>query len=125
VLVSIVARLNLDAQGISAGKAYAGSGATVDAGRLKAVFGERKARSEAVKAAMTFTGGTHDFWLRYWLAAGGIDPDRDVETIVVPPPQMVANTKVGAMDVFCVGEPWNDHGGAALPLLPQPAAEAA
>uniref|UniRef100_UPI0013CF8AC9 CmpA/NrtA family ABC transporter substrate-binding protein n=2 Tax=Pseudomonadota TaxID=1224 RepID=UPI0013CF8AC9 len=57
--------------------------------------------------AMTFPGGTHDLWIRYWLAAGGIDPDKDIETIVVPPPQMVANMKVGTMDCFCVCEPWN------------------
>jgi nitrate/nitrite transport system substrate-binding protein len=107
--VSIVARLNLDAQAVSVGKAYAGSGATVDAGALRAAFAAKKAGGEAVKAAMTFPGGTHDLWLRYWLAAGGVDPDHDVETIVVPPPQMVANMKVGTMDVFCVGEPWNDQ----------------
>jgi nitrate/nitrite transport system substrate-binding protein len=47
---------------------------------------------------MTFPGGTHDLWIRYWLAAGGIDPDKDIETITVPPPQMVANMKVGTMD---------------------------
>ena len=58
---------------------------------------------------MTFPGGTHDLWIRYWLAAGGIDPDKDVDTIVVPPPQMVANMKVGTMDCFCVGEPWNEQ----------------
>ena len=58
---------------------------------------------------MTFPGGTHDLWIRYWLAAGGIDPDKDIETIVVPPPQMVANMKVGTMDAFCVGEPWNEQ----------------
>ena len=58
---------------------------------------------------MTFPGGTHDLWIRYWLAAGGIDPDKDVSTIVVPPPQMVANMKVGNMDGFCVGEPWNEQ----------------
>ena len=56
---------------------------------------------------MTFPGGTHDLWIRYWLAAGGIDPDKDIETIMVPPPQMVANMKVGTMDCFCVCEPWN------------------
>ena len=56
---------------------------------------------------MTFPGGTHDVWIRYWLAAAGIDPDNDVDTIVVPPPQMVANMKVDTMDAFCVGEPWN------------------
>ena len=58
---------------------------------------------------MTFPGGTHDLWLRYWLAAGGINPETDVSTIVVPPPQMVANMKVGNMDAFCVGEPWNEQ----------------
>ena len=44
---------------------------------------------------MTFRGGTHDLWIRYWLAAGGINPDTDVSTIVIPPPQMVANMKAG------------------------------
>ena len=56
--------------------------------------------------AQTFPTGTHAMWLYYWLAANGIDPMRDVKTIVVPPPQMVANMRVGNMDGFCVGEPW-------------------
>ena len=76
---------------------------------LKAAFAKRKAEGKEVKVAMTFPGGTHDLWIRYWLAAGGIDPDKDVSTIVVPPPQMVANMKVGNMDAFCVGEPWNEQ----------------
>jgi nitrate/nitrite transport system substrate-binding protein len=76
---------------------------------LKAAFAAKKAQGKEVKVAMTFPGGTHDLWLRYWLAAGGIDPDKDVSTIVVPPPQMVANMKVGTMDAFCVGEPWNEQ----------------
>jgi nitrate/nitrite transport system substrate-binding protein len=45
--------------------------------------------------------------MRYWLAAGGIDPNKDLSLIVVPPAQMVANMKVGTMQAFCVGEPWN------------------
>ena len=65
-------------------------------------WSKKKAAGKAVKAAMTFPGGTHDLWIRYWLAAGGIDPDKDIETITVPPPQMVANMKVGTMDCFCV-----------------------
>ena len=56
--------------------------------------------------AQTFPTGTHAMWLSYWLAAHGIDPLRDVKTIVVPPPQMVANMRLGNMDGFCVGEPW-------------------
>jgi nitrate/nitrite transport system substrate-binding protein len=46
-------------------------------------------------------------WTRYWLGAGGINPDKDVTLITIPPPQMVTNMKVGKMDGFCVGEPWN------------------
>ncbi len=56
---------------------------------------------------MTFPPGTHAMWIRYWLGAGGINPDKDVTLITIPPPQMVANMKVGKMDGFCVGEPWN------------------
>ncbi|MEY9122650.1 CmpA/NrtA family ABC transporter substrate-binding protein [Bradyrhizobium yuanmingense] len=103
----ILARLNLDAQCISVAKEYADLKLGTDAAPFKAALEKKKASGKAVKAAMTFPGGTHDLWIRYWLAAGGIDPDKDIETIVVPPPQMVANMKVGTMDCFCVGEPWN------------------
>ncbi|RMH82758.1 twin-arginine translocation signal domain-containing protein [Pseudomonas sp. AOB-7] len=56
--------------------------------------------------AQTFPTGTHAMWLYYWLGSLGINPLSDVKTIVVPPPQMVANMRVGNMDGFCVGEPW-------------------
>ena len=105
----ILARLNLDSQCISVGAEYAALKVGVDARPFKAAIEKKKAAGNAVKAAMTFPGGTHDLWIRYWLAAGGIDPDKDIETIVVPPPQMVANMKVGTMDCFCVGEPWNEQ----------------
>ena len=109
VPMAILARLNLDSQGISVAREYAETGVQLDASKLKAAFEKKKAEGKEIKAAMTFPGGTHDLWIRYWLAAGGIDPDKDVSTIVVPPPQMVANMKVGNMDVFCVGEPWNEQ----------------
>jgi nitrate/nitrite transport system substrate-binding protein len=105
----ILARLNLDAQAISVANEYKDLKVTADASPLKAAFAAKKAANKEVKVAMTFPGGTHDLWIRYWLAAGGIDPDKDVSTIVVPPPQMVANMKVGNMDAFCVGEPWNEQ----------------
>jgi len=57
--------------------------------------------------AMTFPPGTHAMWMRYYLGAGGINPDKEVSLIVVPPAQMVSNMKIGKMDGFCVGEPWN------------------
>ncbi|MCK1714033.1 MULTISPECIES: CmpA/NrtA family ABC transporter substrate-binding protein [unclassified Bradyrhizobium] len=103
----ILARLNLDSQCISVANEYADLKLGVDASPFKAALEKKKASGKSLKAAMTFPGGTHDLWIRYWLAAGGIDPDKDIETIVVPPPQMVANMKVGTMDCFCVGEPWN------------------
>ncbi|MGV1946277.1 MULTISPECIES: CmpA/NrtA family ABC transporter substrate-binding protein [unclassified Agrobacterium] len=109
VPMALIARLNLDSQGISVAKEYAETGVQLDASKLKEAFEKKKAEGKEIKAAMTFPGGTHDLWIRYWLAAGGIDPDKDVSTIVVPPPQMVANMKVGNMDVFCVGEPWNEQ----------------
>jgi nitrate/nitrite transport system substrate-binding protein len=105
----ILARLNLDCQGISVSNDYKDAKATVKADALKAAFARKKSEGKEIKVAMTFPGGTHDLWLRYWLAAAGIDPDKDVSTIVVPPPQMVANMKVGNMDAFCVGEPWNEQ----------------
>jgi nitrate/nitrite transport system substrate-binding protein len=105
----ILARLNLHAQAISVANEYKDLKVTTDASPLKAAFDKKKAAGKEVKVAMTFPGGTHDLWIRYWLAAGGIDPDKDISTIVVPPPQMVANMKVGNMDAFCVGEPWNEQ----------------
>ncbi len=103
----IMARLNLNGQCISVGNEYKDLKVGLDTAPLKVAFDKKKAGGRSVKAAMTFPGGTHDLWIRYWLAAGGIDPDKDIETIVVPPPQMVANMKVGTMDCFCVCEPWN------------------
>ena len=103
----ILARLNLNGQCISVAKEYEGIKVGVDTTPFKPALEKKKASGKAVKAANTFPGGTHDLWIRYWLAAGGIDPDKDIETITVPPPQMVANMKVGTMDCFCVCEPWN------------------
>ncbi len=109
VPMTILARLNYDCQGISVAQEYKDTGVGLDASKLKAAFEAKKAAGKEVKVAVTFPGGTHDMWMRYWLAAGGINPDKDVSTIVVPPPQMVANMKVGNMDAFCVGEPWNEQ----------------
>jgi nitrate/nitrite transport system substrate-binding protein len=102
-------RLNEDCQGLSVSNEYKDLKVGTDSSALKEAFAKKKAAGKEVKVAMTFPGGTHDLWIRYWLAAGGIDPDKDVSTITVPPPQMVANMKVGTMDAFCVGEPWNEQ----------------
>ncbi len=101
--------LNEDGQAISVSNEYKDLNVQKDASPLKAAFERKKAQGKELTAAMTFPGGTHDLWIRYWLAAGGIDPDTDIKVITVPPPQMVANMKVGNMDCFCVGEPWNEQ----------------
>src|SRR5688572_3244466 len=75
-----------------------------DGGSLSALIRKEKAE---YTFAQTFPTGTHAMWIYYWLAAHGIHPFQDVKAIVVPPPQMVANMRVGNMDGFCVGEPWN------------------
>jgi nitrate/nitrite transport system substrate-binding protein len=74
---------------------------------LKPLVDKAKASGTPMTFAMTFPPGTHAMWIRYWLASGGINPDRDTSLIVIPPAQMVANMKVDKMDGFCVGEPWN------------------
>ena len=74
---------------------------------LKPFVEQAKKLGEPLTFAMTFPPGTHAMWMRYYLAAGGINPDKDVALITVPPAQMVSNMKIGKMDGFCVGEPWN------------------
>jgi nitrate/nitrite transport system substrate-binding protein len=64
-------------------------------------------RERELTFAQTFPTGTHALWLNYWLAANGIDPLMDLQTVTVPPPQMVASMHVGRIDGCCVGEPWN------------------
>jgi nitrate/nitrite transport system substrate-binding protein len=107
--MNILARLNVNGQGISVEKAYLAAKADLNSAKMKAIIAQRKAAGNKITMAMTFPGGTHDLWLRYWLAAGGINPDVDVELITIPPPQMVANMKANTMEAFCVGEPWNDQ----------------
>jgi len=80
---------------------------------LKPLVDAAKAAGTPMTFAMTFPPGTHAMWMRYYLAAGGINPGdalgggADVSLVTIPPPQMVANMKIGKMDGYCVGEPWN------------------
>jgi len=105
-----LARLNLQGQGLSVSKEFADNKLTIDnAAGLRKAVDVRKAQGKKFKAAVTFPGGTHDLWMRYWLAGNGIDPNKDADLVVVPPPQMVANMQTGTMDTFCVGEPWNQR----------------
>ncbi|MBR1120908.1 ABC transporter substrate-binding protein [Bradyrhizobium lablabi] len=67
----------------------------------------RKTGAEPLTFGMTFPFSTHNYQLRFWMAAGGVDPDEDVRMVVLPPPYMVESIKNGHVDAFCVGAPWN------------------
>jgi nitrate/nitrite transport system substrate-binding protein len=101
--MAVLMTLNNNGQAISLSKQLADKGA-VDVASLAKVMGQEK---REYTFAQTFPTGTHAMWLYYWLAAGGVNPLKDTKVITVPPPQMVANMRVGNMDGFCVGEPWN------------------
>jgi nitrate/nitrite transport system substrate-binding protein len=104
----LLARLNTNGQAISVSNTYKDLKVGLEAKALKGAIAKAKAGGKnEMKMAITFPGGNHDMWMRYWLAANGIDPTKDVSVVPVPPPQMVANMKVGNMEAFCVGEPWN------------------
>src|SRR5947208_2260324 len=100
--------LNRNGQAITLNNKLKAAGAKTPA-QIKPIAEKAKAAGNPLTFAMTFPPGTHAMWLRYWLASGGINPDHDVNLITIPPPQMVANMKVGKMDGFCVGEPWNNR----------------
>ncbi len=104
--------INRNGQSITLANSFKGKVAE-DPKALKPFVDAAKASGSLLTFAMTFPPGTHAMWLRYWLAAGGINPgnaaggEADISLITIPPAQMVANMKVGKMDGFCVGEPWN------------------
>jgi two-component system, oxyanion-binding sensor len=70
-------------------------------------------RAEPLTLAMVYPFSGHNFELRYWLAAAGVHPDRDVRLIAIPPPLMVESLRAGQIDGFCVGAPWNGLAAAA------------
>jgi two-component system, oxyanion-binding sensor len=73
----------------------------------RVVAARRKSGAEPLTFGMTFPFSTHNYQLRFWMAAGGVDPDEDVHLVVLPPPYMVDSLANGHVDAFCVGAPWN------------------
>jgi nitrate/nitrite transport system substrate-binding protein len=100
--MAVLMNLNHNGQAITLSKKLADKGAVDGAGLAKLMASEKREYT----FAQTFPTGTHAMWLYYWLAAHGINPMKDAKIITVPPPQMVANMRVGNMDGYCVGEPW-------------------
>ena len=96
----IAMMLNNNGQAITLSKAYNAVGYG-DPAKAKSILESR----DAPAMAMTFPGGTHDLWLRYWLLATKANL-ANVKISPVPPAQMVQNMSVGNVDGYCVGEPW-------------------
>ncbi|MHB1236627.1 MAG: CmpA/NrtA family ABC transporter substrate-binding protein [Gallionella sp.] len=104
--MAVLMTINNNGQGISLARHLKDKGVTDGASLAKLI----KSRDRDYTFAHTFPTGTHAMWLYYWLASYGIDPIADIKTITVPPAQMVMNARLGSMDGFCVGEPWNARG---------------
>ncbi len=100
--MAVLMNLNHNGQGITLSKKLADKGAVDGASLAKLMATEKRDYT----FAQTFPTGTHAMWLYYWLASVGVNPMKDAKVITVPPPQMVANMRVGNMDGYCVGEPW-------------------
>lgn len=101
--MAVLMGLNHNGQAITLSKGLLDAGAK-DGASLKTLVAKKE---RDYVFASTFPTGTHAMWMNYWLAAHGIDPLREVKSITIPPPQMVSNMRVGNMDGYCVGEPWN------------------
>jgi len=102
--MGVLMTLNNNGQGITLSNELRDKKKVTDGASLAKLI---KAEPKEYTFAQTFPTGTHAMWLNYWLGAIGVNPLIDVKTIVVPPPQMVANMKIDKMDGYCVGEPWN------------------
>jgi bicarbonate transport system substrate-binding protein len=102
----VLLQLNTQGNAIAVADKHKGQGLTLKTVNAKAFFDKVKSSGTKFKAAYTFPKANQEFWIRYWLAANGIDPDTDVELLTVPAAQTVANMKTGTMDAFSTGDPW-------------------
>ncbi|MBD2503872.1 CmpA/NrtA family ABC transporter substrate-binding protein [Anabaena azotica] len=102
----VLAQLNTHGNGIAIASKHQGSGISLQLAGAKSLFSKLKSSPTPFTAAQTFPAVNQDFWIRYWLAAGGIDPDADIKLLTVPAAQTVANMKTGTMDAFSTGDPW-------------------
>lgn len=106
----IAMMLNVNGQAVTLSNDFCGKVGFKQMNKVTPVVAAKLKAEKEVTFAMTFPGGTHDLWLRNWMSVAGLN-QKAVKIITIPPPQMVANMKVGNMDGYCVGEPW---GGVAV-----------
>ncbi|MCA1993069.1 MAG: ABC transporter substrate-binding protein [Coleofasciculus sp. S288] len=103
----VLAQLNTHGNGIAIAQIHEGKGVALDiSSAADYIKGFQSTNGRKFKAAHTFPNVNQDFWIRYWLAAGGIDPDRDIDLLAVPPAETVQGMRNGTMDAFSTGDPW-------------------
>ncbi|MDB9468782.1 CmpA/NrtA family ABC transporter substrate-binding protein [Dolichospermum circinale] len=102
----VLAQLVTHGNGIAIANKHLGKGISLKLDTAKPLFAQLKSANTPFTAAFTFPHVNQDLWIRYWLAASGIDPDTDVKLLTVPAAQTVANMKTGTMDAFSTGDPW-------------------
>jgi bicarbonate transport system substrate-binding protein len=104
----LLAQLCTQGNGIAIAKKHEGKGFSLDLARSGAgdYIREMQNSGTPFKAAYTFPRVNQDFWIRYWLAAGGVNPDTELNLLAVPASQTVANMRTGTMDGFSTGDPW-------------------
>jgi len=102
----LLAQLITHGNGIAIASKWQGQGIDLKLAQGKGIVSQLKAKNSRFKAAHTFPQVNQDFWIRYWLAAGGVNPDTDIDLLPVPSAQTVANMKTGTMDAFSTGDPW-------------------
>ncbi|BAZ65405.1 MAG: ABC transporter substrate-binding protein [Pelatocladus maniniholoensis HA4357-MV3] len=102
----VLCQLITHGNGIAIASKWQGQGIDLKLAQAKGIVTQLKSKGSRFKAAHTFPHVNQDFWIRYWLGAGGIDPDQDIDLLPVPSAQTVANMKTGTMDAFSTGDPW-------------------
>lgn len=104
----VLAMLNTQANGIAVSNVHQskGIGLNITSQGVDYIKSFPKDQGRKFKAAFTFPKVNQDFWVRYWLAASGIDPDKDVDLLAVPPAETVQGMRTGSMDAFSTGDPW-------------------
>lgn len=102
----VLAQLNTQGNGIAVSGKLVGKGIGLKIKDPEAIKAYEKTEGRKFKAAFTFPNANQDFWIRYWLAANGIDPDKDIDLLAVPPAETVQGMKTGTMDAFSTGDPW-------------------
>lgn len=107
VPMALLCQLNTQGNGIAVAGMHAGKGIGLDiSGASDYIKSFPETNGRRFKAAHTFPNVNQDFWIRYWFAAGGVDPDNDIDLLAVPPAETVQGMRTGSMDAFSTGDPW-------------------